>query len=110
MLPKISSTPSRRFNSRFSLSEEVWVCWRCSGHDDVSRVLDMSLGGLFLRTPRPRKVGAPANMEFLVTEGQIRADAVVRHAAPGQGLGLKFVAVTDADRPRFAALLRRLRG
>jgi hypothetical protein len=109
MLPKLS-TPSRRVNSRVVLNEEVWVCWRCNGNDDVSRVLDMSLGGLFLRTPAPRKVGAPANLEFLVTEGQIRADAVVRHAAPGQGLGLKFVAVADADRPRFAALLRRLRG
>jgi hypothetical protein len=109
MLPK-TSTPSRRFNARVTLNEEVWVCWRCNGRDDLSRVLDMSLGGLFLRTPAPRKVGAAANLEFLVTEGQIRADAVVRHATPGQGLGLKFVAVTDVDRPRLAALLRRLRG
>jgi len=105
---KIAS-PSRRFNSRVPVTDEVWVCWHSNGRDDISRVLDMSLGGLFVKTPALRKIGTATKLEFLVSEGQIRADGIVRHVAPGHGFGLKFTAVTDADRPRLAALVRRLR-
>jgi hypothetical protein len=34
---------------------------------------------------------------------------VVRHIVAGRGLGLKFTAVTEQDRRKFASLLRRLR-
>ncbi len=50
-----------------------------------------------------------AKLDFLVPEGQIRAEAIVRHIAPGKGLGLKFTAVTEQDSPHLAALLTRLR-
>lgn len=103
------STPSRRFNSRTAAIEDVWVCWQCNGRDDISRIRDVSLGGLFLETPLLRPVGSSAKIDFLVREGQIRTDAVVKHVLPGRGLGLKFTAVTEQDRPKFAALLRRLR-
>lgn len=92
-----------------AMSEEVWVCWHCNGRDDISRVRDLSLGGLFLETPQPRAVGATTKVDFLVREGQIRTDAIIRHVVPGRGLGLKFTAVTEQDRRKFAALLQRLR-
>lgn len=104
-----SNPPSRRASSRIPLRQDLWVCWQCNGRDDVSRVHDLSLGGLFLETPTPRTVGASTKVDFLVIEGQIRADAVVRHRVPGRGLGLKFTAVTEQDRRKFASLLRRLR-
>jgi hypothetical protein len=91
------------------MNQDVWVCWHSNGRDDISRIRDMSLGGLFLQTPAQRPIGAPTKLDFLVTEGQIRADAVIRHVSQGHGLGLKFTAVSDTDRPRLAALLRRLR-
>jgi hypothetical protein len=50
-----------------------------------------------------------AKLHFLVDEGQIRAEAAVQHAAPGKGLGLRFTAVHQQDRPQLAALLTRLR-
>ena len=87
----------------------VWVYWRCNGKDDVSRVRDLGAGGLFITTPSPRTVGMKAKLDFLVQEGQIRAEAVVRHAEPGNGLGLKFTAVTQQDWEHLAALLTRLR-
>jgi len=68
------------------------------------------MGGLFLETAEPRAAGVLARLHFLVQEGQIRADAVVRHAKSGAGLGLKFIALNDQDRPKLAALLTRLRG
>ena len=83
--------------------------WRSAGGDDIARVWNLSMGGLFVETLKPRAVGAPTKLDFLVQEGQIRAGAVVRHVEPGRGLGMKFTAVHDEDRPRLAALMNRVR-
>jgi PilZ domain len=80
------------------------------GRDDISRVRDLSLGGLFFVTRKARAIGTTVKVDFLVQEGQIRADAIVKHRMLDQGWGLKFTAITEQDRPRFAALMRRLRG
>src|SRR2546429_2129757 len=105
-----ATSPSRRLTSRVSAPGGVWVYWQCHGQEDVSRVRDMSMGGLFIETPQPRAQGVLTRLHFLVQEGQIRADAVVRHAKSGVGLGLKFTALSEQDRPKLAALLTRLRG
>ena len=107
MLP--GNSPSRRFTSRVHAPGDVWVCWNCQGRDDVSLVRNMSMGGLFIETPQTRPSGTATRLDFLVAEGQIRADAVVRHTKPGTGLGLKFTALSEQDRPKLAALLTRLR-
>jgi hypothetical protein len=100
---------SRRFTSRVETHERVWVDWRCIGREDISRVRNLSLGGLYVETPKSRGVGSTARLEFLVQEGQIRAEAVVRRAEPGRGLAMKFTAVSEEDRPRLEALISRLR-
>lgn len=103
------ATPSRRLTSRVNAPVEVWVYWSCDGREDVSRVRNLSVGGLFLETSDPRPVGIKANLDFLVQEGHIRADVVVRHAAATGGLGLKFLAVKETDLSNLAALVTRLR-
>ncbi|HKW33448.1 MAG TPA: PilZ domain-containing protein [Candidatus Acidoferrum sp.] len=103
------NSPSRRFTSRVHTPGDVWVCWRYEGHDDISLVRNMSMGGLFIETLQACPSGTATRLDFLVAEGQIRADAVVRHFKPGSGLGLKFTALTEQDRPKLAALLTRLR-
>ena len=100
---------SRRLTSRTEADQGVYVYWSCSGRDDLSRVHDISLGGLFIETPNPRTLGARTELYFLVSEGQIRADAIVRHVTPGKGVGLKFTAVNDQDRRALATLMKRLR-
>jgi hypothetical protein len=67
----------------------------------------VSLGGLFVETAKPSAVGSTAQVDFLVQEGQIRADAVVRHSQQGRGLGLKFTAVVERDQPRFISFVAR---
>lgn len=101
--------PSRRLTSRVPVPGDVWVYWQCQGREDISSVRDMSMGGLFLETPQHKAEGVLTRLHFLVQEGQIRADAVVRHAKSGEGLGLKFVALNEQDQPILAALLTRLR-
>ncbi len=83
--------------------------WRSNGRDDVSRVRDLSMKGLFLDTEEPRAMGATIRLHFLVQEGQIRADAAVQHAKSGTGLGLKFMAMMPEDCTHLAGLLTRLR-
>ncbi len=100
---------SRRMTSRIETMGDVWVYWRCQSMDDVSRVCDLSVGGLFLSTPVSPPLGAKAKVDFLVQEGKIRAEAVVRHLVPGGGLGLKFTAITEKDCPQLVALLNRIR-
>ena len=80
------------------------------GRDDVSPVRDLGLGGLFLATRKIRPVGTTIKIDFLVQEGLIRADALLVHRVADRGWGLKITVVTEQDRPRFAALMRRLRG
>jgi PilZ domain len=104
------SVPSRRLYSRLDTSGNIWVYWNCDGKDDVSPILDISLGGLFLKTPTVKPVGAVVKLHFLVQEGQIRADAVIKHVRSGSGVGMKFAAVSQEDRPRLASLMARLRG
>jgi len=96
-------------SSRVKTPEGVWVFWTCGGRDETSRVRNLSAGGLFIETGRPRAVGAEAHVEFLVQEGQIRAEGVVRHVETGSGLGLKFTAINDKDHPRMVSLINRLR-
>jgi len=101
---------SRRFSSRVATPPgDVYVYWSSVGYDDTSRVRDLSSGGLFVQTRKTKSVGAKTNVHFLVEEGQIRAEAVVRHVMPGRGLGLQFTAVHEEDRPRLAGLMKRLR-
>ena len=106
---KQTGPPSRRFSSRIEAPDGVWVMWSCEGRDETSRVRNLSLGGLFIETRFPRAIGTEAHLEFLVGEGQIRAEGVVRHVEPGRGLGLKFTAINDKDRPHMVSLINRLR-
>jgi PilZ domain-containing protein len=93
----------------FDTVEGVSVYWRCDGLDDVSPVRDLSFGGLFIDTSVAVPVGAVATIDFLVQEGQIRAEAVVRHVKPTSGLGLKFTAMPKTDHTRLGMLITRLR-
>ena len=104
------TSPSRRLTFRVPAPGDVWVYWKCRGQEDVALVRDMSMGGLFIETSQARAEGVQTRLHFLVQEGQIRADAVVRHIQSGKGLGLKFTALSEQDRPKLAALLTRLRG
>ena len=106
---KSISFPSRRFSTRFEASQEVWVYWNCRGRDDLSRVKNISAGGLFIETETLVPVGVKSALHFLVPEGQIRADALVQRTEPHHGVGLKFTEVKSEDRRNLQALFRRSR-
>jgi hypothetical protein len=100
---------SRRLSSRIETPPGIWVYWLCDGRADVSPVQNVSLGGVFLDTPTASPIDSRVEIHFYVQEGQIRTEGIVRHVAPGHGLGLKFTAIKESDRPNFIWLMDRLR-
>jgi len=106
---QLGSLPTRRLYSRVETSDNVWVYWNCGGMADVSPVHDMSMGGIFLKTPKVKPEGSVIHLHFLVQEGQIRADAIVKNIRSKTGVGMKFAAVSQDDRGRLATLMTRLR-
>lgn len=103
-------TPSRRLTYRVTGPSDLWVFWTWKKHEDLSRVLDLSIGGLSVSVEKPESiaVGEKIHLNFLTPEGQIRADAVVRHVRP-ERMGLKFIAINEEDRTHLKALMTGLR-
>lgn len=100
----------RRRTARVDASESVYTFWSCGGRENLSRVRDLGPSGLFIESPLEENIDSPVKLQFLVDEGQIRANAVVRHVKQGKGLGLKFVAINNQDGQRLADLIKRLQG
>src|SRR3977135_2148090 len=91
-MPTLFPMPSysRREALRVDTPEGVRVYWSCAGRSDVSRIRNLSFGGILIETHTPQSVGAEAEIAFLVEEGQIRTKAVVRHVDGATGMGLQF--------------------
>jgi len=89
--------------------DDVWVYWESAPYRDISRVRNLSPSGLFLETRARKTEGDLVRLHFLVQEGQIRAEAIVRHVIAGRGLGLKIQSLTTQDAPHLRRLLGRLR-
>lgn len=98
---------SRRVSPRVEADDTVYVYWYCDGEEELSHVQNLNLGGMFIETSARKDLSAHLELSFLVSEGQIRAKAVVCHVRPGHGFGLKFTALDDQDRLRFGALMKR---
>jgi len=92
---------------------DVWVYWESQSPlgppRDISRVKDLSPSGLFIETRARKREGDLLDLHFLVQEGQIRAEAIVRHTSSGHGLGMKIKSITSQDAPHLHKLLMRLR-
>ena len=99
---------SRRF-LRIATPAGVWVAWNQDGQkQDVCRVLDLNVGGLFISTKTPLPLGSTISLLFSVPEGEIRAHAAVRNVKPGEGMGVQFTAMGGQDTERLRKLMTRL--
>jgi hypothetical protein len=106
---KAVANASRRCESRIQISDGVWILWYCSGREMVSTVHNISPGGLFVECASPRPPGATADVYFLVPEGKIAGEAVVKHSQTGRGIGLRFTKIIETDHLRMVGLINRLR-
>jgi hypothetical protein len=72
------------------------AAWR---KHEISAVLSVGLGGLFLTTLDPLPVGGTLTLLFQVPGGKVRARAVVRSSVAGQGMGVQFTGMVPKSEP-----------
>jgi Tfp pilus assembly protein PilZ len=96
----------RRY-SRIATPKGVWVAWQDGARQEVSRVLDLNLGGLFITTEHPSAIGTSISILLSVPEGEIRGRAVVRNTS-SKGIGVEFVELREQDLARLQRLIARL--
>lgn len=99
---------NRRY-PRIATPTGVWVAWQHDGRgQDVSRVCDLNVGGLFVATQNPAPVGSVISVLLSVLEGEIRGHATVRNVKAGEGMGVQFTAMGAQDAERLRKLVTRL--
>src|SRR5258708_2624002 len=94
-------TGDKRRYSRVEIPKGMWVAWEGSGQRLVSRVFDLSLGGVFIPTPEPPPVGTTVGLLFEISGRNIRARAIVRRSLSGVGMGVEFVAMGYEERAQL---------
>ncbi|MGA8768662.1 MAG: PilZ domain-containing protein [Candidatus Acidiferrales bacterium] len=106
-MAKGSSKADRRYQ-RIATPKGVWVAWQDGKQQNVSRVRDLNVGGLFVATPTPLALGSEVTLLMSVPEGEIRSRAVVRNLVSGEGMGVQFVEISAQDASRVEKLVARL--
>jgi len=101
-------TRENRRSPRTEVSKGIWVSWQTTGASTVSRVRDLSIGGVFVSTHAPPAVGATVKLLFSLPEGEVRVEGIVRYADTKKGMGVEFTRVGTADGARLREVLRRL--
>jgi PilZ domain len=97
-----------RRTARVAVSKGVWVAWQAGGPRNISRVRDVSAGGVFISTTVVVPIGTTVDMLFSLPEGEARFQGIVRFKDPANGIGVEFTEMGIADRARLQELLRRL--
>jgi hypothetical protein len=97
-----------RRTPRVEVGKGIWVAWRLDSSPTVSRVRDLSAGGVFISTHEPLKQGSAIHLLFSLPEGEMRIEGVVRYSNAGKGMGVEFAHMGVADRARLHELIRRL--
>jgi hypothetical protein len=98
----------KRRSPRVEVPKGVWVAWQGSNQRFVSRVSDLSMGGVFIPTANLPPVGTVVRLTFELPDGEVYAPAVVRHTVVGRGMGVEFAAAEDGDLVRILQLLTEL--
>jgi len=106
-MAKDGSKADRR-HQRVSTPKGVWVAWQNDKQQQVSRVRDLNVGGMFITTPTPLSLGIILPVLLSVPEGEIRAKATVRNVVAGEGMGVQFSEITLENETRLEKLVARL--
>jgi hypothetical protein len=104
----LANESERRVYPRLRAPKGTIVAWQCSTKRLISAVDNVGLGGLFIRTPDPPAPGTFLQLLLDAPTGEVRAQAAVQRSRPHEGMGVKFVAMGQEDRARFAGWLRAL--
>lgn len=101
--------PTRRY-PRVKAPDGMLVGWQFGTQRFVSRLDNIALGGLFIRTPNPPPAETLVKMivSLPMGTGEVQARGVVRRVAPSRGMAIEFTAMNPEDRGRLTGLLKPL--
>ena len=97
-----------RKHERAHTASGMWVSWTVDSRTLVSRVRDLSLGGVFITTPDPASLEDTVKLLFSPQEGEIRAIGTVRYSKKGEGMGVRFSGIAQRDMARLRSMVKRL--
>jgi len=106
-MAKDGSKADRR-HQRVTTPKGVWVAWQNDKQQQVSRVRDLNVGGMFIATPTPLPLGTVLPVLLSVPEGEIRAKATVRNVVAGEGMGVEVTEISLENEMRMEKLVARL--
>ena len=97
-----------RKHERIHTPAGMWISWTVDSRTLISRVRDISVGGVFILTPNPVPLESTVKLLFSVQEGEIRASGTVRCSVQGEGMGIEFTGMGNRDMTRLQNLVERL--
>jgi|SRR6478752_9282310 PilZ domain len=104
----VFESDERRRYPRLPSPRGTVVAWQSTNKTMVSGVENFGLGGLYIRTPNPPAAGTFIQLLLDAPTGEVRARAVVQRSRLKEGMAVKFVAMQQEDRARFARWLKNL--
>lgn len=93
-----AATVERRNNLRWACSATVEVLEIQSGANIKARTTDLGPGGCYVDTINMLAAGTPVRVRITLARRNFEADAMVKYALPGMGMGLWFTEMTPNDR------------
>jgi hypothetical protein len=102
------SVPEQRKYPRVKPPKGVVVAWQSGVLRDVSRVDNLALGGLYLRTKKSIALRSLVKILLDMPLGQVRGQAVVRRISEQHGIGIQIIAMEQDDRARLFRQLKAL--
>ncbi len=91
---------------------------KCRGSADIyvpnvsfptrGQIDDISLSGVYIQTTAPLLVGSTVTLQLAIQGYNLKAEAEVRTAHPGVGMGLMFTNMTTENRMTLGAIVNRL--
>ena len=104
----MTESAERRRYRRLKSPVQLLVVWKLGSQKYVSKVENLGLGGLFIRTKNPPKAGTNLQLLFNSPEGEVRGLAAVRNCTPGDGMRVAIVSMDPEHRTRLDRWLRKL--
>lgn len=87
-----------RFGKRIHSIGEITVKYEGADDPVVTRVPDISTGGMFINTSRRFPEGAVLDLRFRLefTGAEIQTRGEVRYCLPGVGVGVEFIGIPES--------------
>ena len=106
----VEERTKRRLYPRYFVPEKPRAAFISGQLRVVGQVLNISLGGLLLRTKQPIPTGTKGDVSVVLPNGRFYANAIVRHDDPRGRSNLEFTKMSPEDRDALWAFCGTLRG